>query len=104
MKRKLSDISDHLANIYYEKGCSEINKHHPPPFYFNAGNNEEVNSNILYNKLNNALWLSVFESSNVNVAYNCFIIAISRLYIECFIILSAQSKINLSSRRWTSSL
>ena len=51
--------------------------------YYKVRNHSEVNMIKLYEKLSNESWNAIYDTDNVDEAYNNFINTVSTLYNEC---------------------
>ena len=63
--------------------------------YYKVRNHSEVNMIKLYEKLSNESWNAIYDTDNVDEAYNNFINTVSTLYNECCPIRNVQPKKSL---------
>ena len=90
----MCDISDHLPVLTSKKVITHTCKQISMTSYYKVRNHSEVNMIKHFEKLSNQSWNAIYDTDNVDEAYNNFINIVSTLYNECCPFRNVQPKIH----------
>ena len=91
----MCDISDHFPVFTCKKIITHTCKQISMTSYYKVRNQSEVNMIKLYEKLSNEPWKAIYNTDNVDEAYNNFRNTASTLYNECCLFMHVQPKKSL---------
>ena len=95
----MCDISDHFSVLTCKKVIIHTWKQISMTSYYKVRNHSEVNMIKLHEKLSNESWNAIYDTNNVDEAYNNFMNTVSTSYNECCPLRNGQTK-KILSKPW----